>query len=110
MSITEDLDYQQKLDLYLRRLARKRLNLADEKIPSSQCRYSTLWLGLKTNHERNVALAHPTTFLMRRVIFALLVTAMSPFMLTSVLTFMAMTLFVLAFALYEHQWGHWIIN
>lgn len=110
MPIDADVDYQQKLDLYLRRLARKRLNLASEKNPSSQCRYSTLWLGLKTNHERNVALAHPMTFLVRRVIFAILVTTMSPFMLTSVLTFMAMTLFVLAFALYEHQWQHWIIN
>jgi len=102
MSIDQDVDYRQKKELYLRRLARKRLILADEKCAPSECRYSTLWAGLKLNHERNVGLVEPVLFLSRRFIFALFVTVLAPWKLANVLGFMVCNLCVLAYSLHEH--------
>ena len=39
-------------------------------------RYRTLHYGLKRNHERNVAIVHPLMFILRRVIYALVIVFM----------------------------------
>ena len=65
-------------------------------------RYSTLWLGLKKNHERNVAIVHPMIFLVRRVAYAMLITAFATHMYTNILGFMLLTFGMLAYACYEH--------
>ena len=57
---------------------------------------------MKPNHERNVALVHPSMFLTRRLIYAVLIVGFATYMLTSVLILMAMSLVMLGYALYEH--------
>ena len=57
-----------------------------------------------------MALAHPITFLLRRVIYAFLITALASHLYTNVLGFMFLTLFMLAFVCYEHQWVHWLVD
>jgi hypothetical protein len=101
MSRDSDLDRREKRYLYLRRLARKRIYLADEEVVTS-VRYNTLFLGLKKNTSRNVALVHPIMFLSRRLIYALLIVALSSFMYTSVIVFMLITMVMLGYACYEH--------
>lgn len=76
----------------------------------TSARYDTLWLGLKKNHERNVALVHPISFLARRVAYAFLITALASHQYTNVLGFMMMSLAMLAYACYEHQWEHWLVD
>ena len=72
MSRDEETDRREKRDLYLRRLARKRLYLADEEA-MAPARYGTIYLGLKKNTERDSAMVHVMAFVMRRVLYALLV-------------------------------------
>ena len=51
--------------------ARMRLALEDEVELSAY--YKTLFLGLKLNHPHNVAIMHPLFFLLRRVLYALII-------------------------------------
>ena len=54
--------------------ARMRLALEDE-VELNSC-YKTLFLGLKKNHPHNVAVIHPLIFLLRRVLYALIIVFM----------------------------------
>lgn len=65
-------------------------------------RYRTLFYGLKRNHPRNVAIVHPLMFLLRRIIFALMIVYMDKIAVWSTFIFMFMTLTMLAYALSEH--------
>ena len=40
-------------------------------------KYKTLHFGLKMNHERNVAAVHPLMFLLRRIIYAVVIVFMA---------------------------------
>ena len=73
-------------------------------------RYKTLFYGLKKNHPRNVAVAYPIMFLLRRILYAavILFTLKVPFL--GVITLMLACLGVLAFVLSETQWEDSIIN
>ena len=64
-------------------------------------RYQTLFLGLKLNHERNVAVVHPLMFLVRRVVYALVIVCMGEVMVAGVLIVMLSCLAMLAYALSE---------
>ena len=66
--------------------------------------YRTLFFGLKRNHERNVAVVHPLMFLLRRIIYALIIVFMDEIMINAVLLVMFSSLIMLAYALTEHQW------
>ena len=61
-----------------------------------------MYYGLKKNHERNVAVMHPLMFLLRRVIYALVIVFMDDIMLWGVLIVMASCLIMLAYALSEN--------
>ena len=62
-------------------------------------RYRTLQYGLKRNHERNVAVVHPLMFILRRLVYALVIVFMEEFMVFGVLVVMASCLIMLAYAL-----------
>lgn len=64
-------------------------------------RYKTLYYGLKRNHQRNVAVIHPLMFLLRRIIFALVIVFMDTIPIWGVLIFMYSTLIMLAYTLSE---------
>ena len=70
----------------------------------------TLYSGLKLNHPKHVAVVHPLMFLMRRIIFALVIVFMDKVQTWGVMIFMAYTLGMLAFTLSERQWKARVIN
>ena len=72
--------------------------------------YRTLFYGLRHNHERNVAIVHPLMFLVRRVIYALVIVFLAHVMFWGVWFVMYSCLVMLAFALAEWQWREPIIN
>jgi len=57
-----------------------------------------------------VAVIHPLMFVMRRVIFALVIVFMDQIPIWGVLIFMAMALTMLGYVLSEHQWKDCEIN
>lgn len=73
--------------------------------------YRTLFYGLKKNHEHNVALVHPLAFLLRRVLFALVII----FMVDSKALFGSLLLLItcllmLIFVVQEAPWEYPLIN
>ena len=90
------------LDTKVRPEAKRRLLLEDTVKPAKG--YKTLFYGLKRNHERNVAIVHPLMFLLRRVIYAIVIVFMGETMLFPVLIVMSCCLAMLAYALLEMQW------
>lgn len=92
----------------MQREARRRLKFEDTVKPSQS--HKTLYYGLKMNHERNVAVMHPLMFLLRRVIYALVIVFMDEIMVWGVFIVMACCLCMLAYALTEWQWKEKVIN
>ena len=80
-------------------LAKTNVEIADS--VQKPARIRTLYYGLKVNTERNVAVVHPLMFLIRRVIYALVIVFMDEIPLWGVLIFMTCTLIMLAYALSE---------
>lgn len=72
--------------------------------------YRTLFFGLRRNHERNVAVVHPLMFLMRRVIYALVIVFLDNVMWWGVFLVMLSCLVMLSYACTEWQWKDRIIN
>ena len=92
----------------MHREARRRLKVEDTVKPAQN--YKTLYYGLKKNHERNVAVVHPLMFMLRRIIFALVIVFMDEIMFWGVLVVMFSCLIMLAYVLHEQQWQDRIIN
>ena len=97
-----------KLNKWAKREAHLRVKFAERMKAPQQ--YKTLFFGLKHNHERNVAVIHPLMFLMRRIIYALVIVFMDDVMYYGVFIVMMSCLAMLAFALTEKQWNEPIIN
>ena len=72
----------------------------------------TLYLGLKMNHPRHVALLHPLAFILRRILFAAIIIFMvnvSLYNILGVFLLLGTCLFMLGFVLSEWQWqSQWI--
>ena len=92
----------------LARQAKLRVML-ESQIKTNQ-NYSTLFFGLKKNHPHAVALVHPISFLIRRLIYAALIVFMHelPFFVTVIL--LCLSLALLCFLCVEHQWESALIN
>ena len=73
-------------------------------------KYKTLYFGLKINHERYVAVIHPLMFLLRRIIYAVVIVYMAEQMICSVVVVMISCLIMLAYALSEWQWKDKFMN
>ena len=87
------------MNKWAKREAHIRVKFADRmKTPQH---YRTLFFGLKHNHERNVAIIHPLMFLLRRIIYALVIVFMDEVMYYGVFVVMLSCLTMLAFALTE---------
>ena len=75
-------------------------------------RLKTLYTGLKMNHPRHVALVHPLAFLLRRILFAVIIVFMVNLMvhcIFGVFLLMLTCLFMLGYVLHEWQWqSNWI--
>ena len=85
-----------------------RVKVAD-RVKANQS-YRTLFYGLKPNQERSSAIVHPFMFLLRRVIYALVIVCLVETYLWGVFVVMFSCLCMLAFALTEFQWKDRIIN
>lgn len=92
----------------MHREARRRLKVEDTVKPAQN--YKTLYYGLKKNHERNAAVVHPLMFMIRRIVFALVIVFMDEIMYWGVLVVMFSCLLMLAYVLHEQQWQDRIIN
>ena len=88
--------------------AHLRVKVAD-RVKANQS-YRTLFYGLKPNQERSSAVIHPLMFLLRRVIYALVIVFLAETYLWGVFVVMFSCLCMLAFALTEFQWKDKIIN
>ena len=73
-------------------------------------RYQTIFSGLKKNHSHNVALVHPMSFLLRRLVYAALIIFMFEMPLFVTLILLYASLGFLAYLLLESQWEDNIIN
>ena len=73
-------------------------------------RYSTFFTGLKRNHPRNVAVVNPLFFMLRRIIFVISVIYFIDQPIFSVITFLCLTLAMLAYGIHERQWELASIN
>ena len=73
--------------------------------------YKTLFYGLKRNHEHNVAVLHPILFIMRRVIYSLVIIFMiGESVMFGALILILSTLFMLIFVATERQWKEKFVN
>ena len=59
-------------EMAIKHEASKRVQIAEQVQPTAW--HSTLFYGLKLNHPHNIALVQPLSFVLRRVLFALLIT------------------------------------
>ena len=73
-------------------------------------RYQTIFDGLKKNHPHNVALVHPMCFLLRRVIFAVIIIFLYNESFWATLTLMMLSLFILGYVICENQWEVTLVN
>ena len=114
----ESFEENYQTDLKRRNVETKReeaeLNVAFERelYKTRHPRFKTLYYGLKMNHPHRVALVHPILFLLRRIMFAVIIVFMVNLMVYNVLgVFMLMLtcLFMLGFVLTEWLWqSKWI--
>lgn len=73
--------------------------------------HSTLFYGLKLNHPHNVAIVHPLSFVLRRVLFALLITSSTAESALFSATLLLLTcLFMMAIVCSEAPWVDSLIN
>ena len=74
--------------------------------------YCTLYYGLRRNHEHNAATVYPLLFVLRRIIYSLVIVFMidgnKPFVGAMILNLTC--LFMLIFVAVEGQWDSWILN
>ena len=73
-------------------------------------RYKTLFYGLKKNHPQNVAVLYPTLFLMRRVIYVVVILFLTQIPFMAVIIMMLTCLAMLALVFNSAQWEDSIIN
>ena len=81
---------------------------------SSSCEcnpiYKTLFFGLKKNHPKNLALVYPMIYLLRRILFTLLILFGSELPFMSVVIMMLGCVAMLALVHSEQPWDETIIN
>ena len=65
-------------------------------------RYETVFEGLKKNHPHNVALVHPMSFLLRRIVYAVIIIFLFdlPYIAASIL--IVISVCILAYVITEH--------
>ena len=73
-------------------------------------RYKTLFYGLKKNHPRNVAVVYPMMFLLRRVIYVIVILFLTQVPFLAIIILMLTCLVMLSFVFTEAQWEDSIIN
>ena len=65
-------------------------------------RYKTLFTGYKLNHPRNVAMVHPTLFLLRRIIFTACILSLDKADMAGIILFHCCTFVMLTYSILEH--------
>ena len=73
-------------------------------------RYETVFTGLKKNHPHAVALVQPIGFLIRRIIFAVIIIFLYPYPLFATLSLLTFQLLILGFLLTEYPWETTLLN
>ena len=101
-SYEEIVEREQHMEKWARKEAHLRVKFADRmKTPQG---YRTLYYGLRRNHERHVAVVHPFMFLMRRIIYALVIVFMATIIFWGVWVVLLSCILMLAYACAELQW------
>lgn len=73
--------------------------------------YKTLFYGLKKNQHHNVAIVHPLSFLLRRIIYAIIITLTTEAnAFFGALILMLTCLFMMTLVVLEAQWQDNLIN
>ena len=75
--------------------------------------YRTLFYGLKRNHPHNVAIVHPIAFILRRVIFSVIIVFLARSQLNVLfgcLILLATCIFMMLLVVLESQWDDDLIN
>ena len=73
--------------------------------------YKTLFYGLKKNHPHNVAIVHPLLFLLRRIIYAIvIVLTTEENALFGAIALLLTCLFMITLVVLEAQWQDTLIN
>ena len=72
--------------------------------------YKTLYYGLKKNHPRNLASAYAPLYMMRRVIYTMIILFMTQLPFIGVVILMLSCVFMLAMIFSEKQWEDGYIN
>ena len=73
-------------------------------------RYSTIFYGLKKNHPHNVALVHPITFLLRRIVYSAIIIFMFHLPFFASLVLLILSLGFLMYVILERQWQDNLIH
>ena len=73
--------------------------------------YKTLFYGLKKNHPNNVAIVHPLSFLLRRIIYAIVIVfTTEENALFGAMALQLTCLFMITLVVLEAQWQDTLIN
>jgi cobalamin biosynthesis protein CobD/CbiB len=73
--------------------------------------YKTLFYGLKKNHHHNVAIVHPLSFLLRRIIYATVITfTTEDNAFFGALILLLTCIFMMTLVVLEAQWQESLIN
>ena len=88
--------------------ARIRIKLESFAKPSD--RYRTLFYGLKRNHPHSAAIANPLIFLLRRILYSLIVLLMINLTMIGAYILCIVCLGMLAFIIVEKQWQESVIS
>ena len=100
------MDYARKSEL--RKQAILQLALEHQVTPNPH--YKTLFYGLKKNHPHNVAVVYPILYILRRVVFAIVVINLLYIPFLAIIILMTTVLFTISYLLNETQWEESSIN
>ena len=91
-------------------MAKLRIKLEEEAHVNNA--YKTLFYGLKRNHEHNVAIFHPLAFLLRRVLYSMIIILMAgeDSVFFGALLLLFTCLYMLIFVAHEGPWENRMIN
>ena len=102
---TQSNDREKTSKIHLQRIREEaQLRLEIEGFVKVNCRYSTLYEGLKLNTARNSAISQPLAFMLRRFIYAVVIVFMQSAPQVGILVMIAVSTLMLNFTIFEQPW------
>ena len=105
MTQNQSNDREKTSKIHLQRIREEaQLRLEIEGFVKVNCRYSTLYEGLKLNTARNSAISQPLAFMLRRFIYAVVIVFMQSAPQVGILVMIAVSTLMLNFTIFEQPW------